>query len=350
MIGERIKRARAAAGLSMQALGEQVGISANMVKKYEHDQSMPSSGVLLKLATALSVRTEYFFRPAQVTLGEVEYRKKASASAKLLKKIESDVVDQAERWLALKNVWPNFPIASFNYHPDVPVVSTLDAVEQVAAKVRTDWQLGMNPLPDLIDLLESKGVLVIVSNVPQTDKFDGLQAKISGQPIVVVSSHWPGCRQRFTLAHELGHLVLHGLLDESIDEEMACNRFASAFLLPEVGLFQHLGERRSNVDPKELYFLKHEYGLSMAACLYRSADLGVITEEKKRQIFIQFSKNGWRKQEPGNPYPQEQTLLFEQLVYRALAEGIVSESKAAELLQMSVMALHKQRQMLTEAV
>jgi Zn-dependent peptidase ImmA (M78 family) len=83
------------------------------------------------------------------------------------------------------------------------------------------------------------------------------------------------------LAHELGHLVLHGLLDESIDEEMACNRFASAFLLPEVGLFQHLGERRSNVDPKELYFLKHEYGLSMAACLYRSADLGVITEEKK---------------------------------------------------------------------
>ena len=61
-------------------------------------------------------------------------------------------------------------------------------------------------------------------------------------------------------------------------------------------------------------------------------------------------KNGWRKQEPGNPYPQEQTLLFEQLVYRCIGRGIVSESKAAELLQMSVMALHKQRQMLTEAV
>lgn len=63
---------------------------------------MPSSGVLLKLAAILWVRTECFFRPAQVTLGEVEYRKKASASTKLLKKIESDVVDQAERWLALK--------------------------------------------------------------------------------------------------------------------------------------------------------------------------------------------------------------------------------------------------------
>ena len=196
MIGERIKRARAAAGLSMQALGEQVGISANMVKKYEHDQSMPSSGVLLKLATALSVHTEYFFRPAQVTLGEVEYRKKASASAKLLKKIESDVVDQAERWLALKNVWPNFPIASFNYHPDVPVVSTLDAVEQVAAKVRTDWQLGMNPLPDLIDLLESKGILVIVSKLKNLmgykPKYQGSQLLLClliGQ-VAASGSHW----------------------------------------------------------------------------------------------------------------------------------------------------------------
>ncbi|GHG76923.1 transcriptional regulator [Alishewanella longhuensis] len=350
MIGERIKRARTAAGLSMQALGDIVGISANMVKKYEHNQSMPSSGVLLKLAAALSVRSEYFFRPAQETLGEVEYRKKASAPAKLLKKIESDVIDQAERWLALKNVWPNFPISDFDYHPDMSVVSSLAAIEQVAAKVRSDWQLGMNPLPDLIDLLESKGILVIVSNVPQADKFDGLQAKISGMPIVVVSAHWPGCRQRFTLAHELGHLILHGLLDDSIDEEMACNRFASAFLLPDIGLYQHLGEQRSNIDAKELYFLKHEYGLSMAACLYRSADLGVISEEKKRQIFIQFSQNGWRKQEPGKPYPQEQTQLFEQLVYRALAEGILSESKAAELLQISVMALHKQRRMLAEAV
>ncbi|TKF15882.1 ImmA/IrrE family metallo-endopeptidase [Enterovibrio norvegicus] len=350
MIGERIKRARAAAGLSMQALGNQVGISANMVKKYEHDQSMPSSGVLLKLAAALSVRTEYFFRPAEVTLGEVEYRKKASASAKLIKKIESDVIDQAERWLALKNVWPNFPIANFDYRLERPKLESLDAVDQVANQVRKDWQLGINPLPDLIDLLESKGILVIVSNVPQANKFDGLQAKIAGQPIVVVSSHWPGCRQRFTLAHELGHLVLHDLLDESLDEEKACNRFASAFLLPDTGVYQHLGERRSNLDPKELYFLKHEYGMSMAACLYRSADLGVISEEKKRQLYIAFSKNGWRKKEPGSPYPQEQTQLFEQLVYRALAEGILSESKAAELLQMSVMSLHKQRQMLAEVL
>lgn len=82
MIGERIKRARAAVGLSMQALGDQVGISAYMVKKYEHDQRMPSSGVLLKIATALSVRMEYFFRPEQLSI-ERKPMNRISCSKKL---------------------------------------------------------------------------------------------------------------------------------------------------------------------------------------------------------------------------------------------------------------------------
>lgn len=348
MIGERIKRARSAAGLSMQALATQVGISANMIKKYEHNQSMPSSGILLKLSEALSVRTEFFFRPEHVNLGQIEYRKKASTSVKLLKQIEADVIEQAERWVELKNIWPNFPIAGFDYYPELPVIDSLDDLELVAVKVREDWQLGLDPIPDLIDLLESNGILVIISDVPQAEKFDGLQAKISGQPVVVVSSHWPGCRQRFTLAHELGHLILHDRLSQSLDEEQACNRFASAFLLPAIGVYHHLGKSRAKLDPKELYLLKHEYGLSMAACLYRSADLGVISKERSRQMFMQFSAKGWRKQEPGKPYRSEKTGLFEQLVFRGLAEGILTESKAAELLKLSVMTLHKQRQMLIE--
>lgn len=349
MIGERIKRARAAAGLSMKALADQVGISANMVKKYEHNQSLPSSPVLLKLASALSVRTEYFFRPDKITLSKVEYRKKASAPAKLIKRIEADVMDQSERWLELKQLWPNFPIADFQFKPSLGNIRSLDDLERAAAQVREYWQLGMNPLPDLIDLLESKGILVIVSQVEQADKFDGLQAHIAGQPVIVVSAHWPGCRQRFTLAHELGHLLLHDVLPEDIDEEAACNRFASAFLLPEPGVYQHFGHKRHTLEAKELYLLKQEYGLSMAACLYRAADLNIITASRRKELFIAFSKKGWRKQEPGQPYPQERTHLFEQLVFRALAEDIISESKAAELLQIAVMTLHKQRQMQTEA-
>jgi len=345
MIGERLKRARAAAGLSMQALASRVGVSANMIKKYEHDASMPSSVVLLKLASSLGVRSEFFFRPTKVALEQVEYRKKASAPAKLIKRIEADVLEQAERWQELEQLWPNYPLASFAYTAPLPAIKTLQDVEQLAEQVREHWKLGMNPLPDLIDLLESKGILVIVTGVEQAEKFDGLQAHIGQKPVVVVSAHWPGCRQRFTLAHELGHLLLHDRLPPDLDEEKACNRFASAFLLPAFGVYQQLGEKRQNLEPRELYLLKHEYGLSMAACLYRVADLGIISEAKRKSLFMRFSKSGWRKQEPGESYPPEHTHLFEQLVYRALAEEIISEAKAAELLNIPLMQLHHQRTM-----
>lgn len=343
MIGERLKRARSATGFSMDALGTAVGVSANMIKKYEHDVSMPSSGVLLKLAGALNVRTEYFFRPAKVALAQVEYRKKASASAALIKKIEADVLDQAERWHELANLWPQFPIPPFLYEAELPQISTLDDIEHVAECVRSHWNLGLNPLPNMIDLLESKGVLVIITKTDVKNAFDGLQAHIGNQPVIVVSADWPGCRQRFTLAHELGHLIMHSKLPAEMDEEKACNRFASAFLLPQTGVFEHLGASRKNIEPRELFILKHEYGLSMGACLFRASDLGIISDQKRVSLFKLFTMRGWRTQEPGEPYRAETTCLFEQLVYRALGEQIISESKAAELLQMPLVKLHRSR-------
>src|SRR5690606_2787439 len=168
-------------------------------------------------------------------------------------------------------------------------------------------------------------------------------AKVQGEPIIVVSSRWPGCRQRFTLAHELGHLLLDGRLPPTLDEERACNRFASAFLLPAVGAFEHLGHQRHGIDWKEIYLLKHEYGLSMAGILYRCKDLGILSEEKYKRLCIEFSSKGWRKQEPGDPYPAERTQLFEQLVYRGAGESIISDGKAAELLQMSLASFRKSK-------
>jgi Zn-dependent peptidase ImmA (M78 family)/DNA-binding XRE family transcriptional regulator len=345
MIGERLKRVRSASGLSMAKLGEAVGVSANMIKKYEHDDSMPSSSVLIKMAEALDVRTEFFFRPMTVTLSGIEYRKKASTPQKVLNKITADVLDQAERWLELKNLWPEFPIPSFGCPANLTAVHTLDDLEAFSVAVRKAWQLGLNPLPDMIDMIESKGILVIVTDSDQADKVDGMQATVERQPVIVISDQWPGCRQRFTLAHELGHLLLHGVLPEDIDEEHACNRFASALLLPSEGAIEHLGAQRQNIDWKELYLLKHEYGLSMASILFRCQDLGILPKQKCHSLFIQFSASGWRKKEPGQPYPKEQTLLFEQLVYRGAGEGLISDSKAAELLKMPVVRFRQAKMM-----
>lgn len=344
MIGNRLVRARKAAGLSMRDLAAQADVSANMIKKYEHDESMPSSGILLKMAKAVGVRTEYFFRPVHVELSGVEFRKRSKTPIGLLREIEADVLDQAERWVELANLWPEFPIPNFQVPQQFPShINQYEDIEQLADVLRYEWGLGTNPIPDLIDLLESKGILVIVTGVEISSHFDGLQAIVAGKPIIVVSNQWPGDRQRFTMAHELGHLLMSDRLGASLDEERACHRFASAFLLPSDSLKKQLGDKRHRLELQELYLLKHEFGLSMQACLYRSADLGIITESERQKIFMHFSTKGWRKQEPGEQYAAEATVLFKQLVYRALGEGLIGESKAAELLGMSLMHFHQAR-------
>lgn len=344
MIGERLLRSRNAAGLSMQALANQVGLSANMIKKYEHNLSMPSSGNLLKLSKALGVRSEYFFRSNVPELREVEFRKKSTTNAGLIKQIKADVLDQAERWFELANLWPNFPIQPFEQPDWVPAsIKQLDSAEALANLVREHWQLGMGPISDLIDVLESKGILVIISAVADNKMLDGLQARIGDKPVIVISSQMPGDRQRFTLAHELGHLLMHDRLSDGVDEEKACNRFAGCFLLPSESLKKEIGAYRHNFELAELDFIKHEYGISMQACIYRAFDCGIISESYRLALFRHFSAKGWRVSEPGIPYLPVHTGLFKQLVFRALGEGIIGEAKAAELLKMPFVAFHKAR-------
>jgi len=308
MFAERLERARKAAGLSMNALANEVGLSANAIKKYEHGTAMPSSSNLLKLAKALDVRTEYFFRPTKV-------------------------IEQAERWQELLELYPDSvkPIPEFTLPNELPEqIFSLEQAEDLAIQMRHAWELGLNPIHDMIDTLEAKGVMIITTDVETDKKFDGLAGKIGSTPVVVISTAQSGDRQRFTLAHELGHLVVHGRLAEGIDEEKACNAFAGAFLLPTQSLIEHLGEKRRHIEPRELLMLKHEYGISMLAALFRAGQCGIITPATQKNLFMLFSKNGWRTEEPGKAYPHESTYLHKQLVYRALGEEYIGESKAAD--------------------
>lgn len=348
MFAKRLLRARKAAGLSMSALAEEVGVSANMIKKYEHGESVPSSGKLYKLAQALGVRSEYFFRPTKVELSGIEYRKRATTPQKILDRINGDVLDQAERWKELLEFYPDSirPVPQFKLPSNLPnQINTSDDIERIADQMRAEWNLGINPIPEMIDTMESKGIMVICTSVEVGSKFDGLAGDIDGTPVVVVSTHQSGDRQRFTLAHELGHLVLHGRLSNDMDEEKACNHFAGAFLLPEKALKERLGHKRSAIEPRELYMLKHEFGISMMAVLIRSGQIGIISSSLQKSYYIEFNQHKWRTKEPWEQYPNEQTFLYQQLVYRALSESYIGESKAAELLKVPLARFHKERKL-----
>jgi len=347
MIGERIKQARTAAGLSTRELAEKAGVSAMAISKYERGESAPSSRVLLELAKALGVRIDYFFRQAQLTLERVSYRKHRDMPAKEERKILADVQDKIERWLELESFLTTPWSVPFEAPKKLPAqVAGYDQIEDVAIMVREAWDLGLNPIPDLIDTLEERGITVIATPFDAGQKFDGFSAKANGKPVIVINETAPGDRQRFTLAHELGHLILkERLARRKLDEEDACNRFAGAFLVPKQYVIKALGNRRTWLEPQELALLKAEWGLSMGGWTYRARDLDILPQIHMRSIWNLFREHGWDKKEPEPQYPREQTRLFKQLVYHALAEDMVSESKAAELLGMSLMQLHACRKM-----
>jgi len=347
MLGERIRQARQANGLSLRALAEKVGVSAMMISKYERAGSVPSSEVLLALAEALGVRTEYFFRRATIDLERVEHRNQHRwklpklAEAKVL----ADVRDQLERWAALDEIVPAPWSLQISLPPGLPSrVQNLDEIESIAIQVRTHWELGLNPVPDLIDTMEARGIKVFTTQFDDS-RFEGMSARADHHHVIVVGSHWPGDRQRFTLAHELGHLVLDERLDDTIDKEAAADRFAGAFLVPEPKVIGSLGARRSALEFYELYLLKQEFGLSIGGWSYRARDLGVISKAAHKRFWRNLVSKGWNKTEPGEPYPSEEPRLFEQTVYRALSENLIGESKAAELLSISVSNLAANRRM-----
>lgn len=339
MIGERIQQARKAAGLSQRALAEQAGISAMAISKYENNQSVPSSPILLALAKALGVRTEYFFRQVEAQLCEVEYRKHARLSKKLLTRIEGDVLEQVERYLELEKILPVSPVVQFEL-PEQDLLTEVnepDQIEILANQLRDAWELGRNPILDLTGTLEERGIKVFQTNAFHDGKFDGLACKVNGAPIIVVGAQWPGDRQRFTLAHELGHLVLENRINPALEIEKAANRFAGAFLVPASEVEKELGQRRTRFEPRELCVLKKAYGLSMAGWLHRAQDLGIINLAAYRSMIKLFRKFGWHRQEPCDEYPREEPQVFTQLIFHALAEELISESKAAELMGRSLM-------------
>lgn len=342
MIGDRLRQARKASSMSLRELAEQVGLSHTAIDKFERDINTPNSTMLLKLSEALRVSVDYLLRPPTVELKKVGYRSHKGFTLAKSERILADVTDKVERQLELYDLVPG-TLPAFK-KPRIPTpVASLDEVEDVAEKVRETWNLGLNPIPDLFDTLEEHGVIVLQSHVISANTFSGLSAWAGKIPVIIVSTEWPADRQRFTACHELGHLLLQGKLSPELDEEKACDRFAGAFLVPKPSVVSALGENRKWIDHRELALLKAEYGLSMNAWLYRAKDCGVISPRKAGQLFGYFKKRGWDKHEPGEACPPEAPRRFPQTVFRAVAEDIIGESKAAELLAVSRPSLQRMR-------
>lgn len=325
-IGQRIKQARKSNNLSLRDLAGQAEISPMAISKYERDQDTPSSGVLIRLSKALGVKVDFFFRPMKTAVQLQAFRKHAALGVKEQEAIQMRIQDWVERYLEVESLFPDDEqrVVSLPHR----TVSSFDQIEEAALDLRKAWNLGLDPIENLIQLFEDRGIKVgLVSGF---EHFDACTFMANQAPVIVSKTDLPGDRQRFNLGHELGHLVLD--VQQEVNPENASHRFVGAFLAPAEMVRFELGSNRTALEMNELYLLKHKYGLSMQAWIYRAKDLEIISPTTATRLFQRFRANGWHRKEPGDAFPSEKPLRMERLIYRALAEDLISRSRGQELL------------------
>jgi Zn-dependent peptidase ImmA (M78 family)/DNA-binding XRE family transcriptional regulator len=342
-LGARIKQARMLRGLNQRELAARIDRSKTTVSNYEQENTLPDSAKLMEIAEALDVDLSYFLRSPRVGDIEPVYRAFSSMNKTEEKAIIERIRDWLERYLEVESIL-EVDALDFEWPSGFPQsVSSMEEIEQAALDLRDAWDIGRDPIENLTERLEDHAIRMGCIDAPadfdacafeaqsKTTSSQSFGAEVNGGiPVIVFNGDPPGDRQRFSIAHELGHLVLN--VEGELEEEKACNRFSGAFLGPRTVFVSDVGERRRKISQRELELLKQKYGVSMQALVYRMKDLGIITEGHFGRIFQWFNNAGYRREEPGDSVPREQPRRFERMVEHAMAEGLITRRRAAELL------------------
>ncbi|MFP4172723.1 MAG: helix-turn-helix domain-containing protein [Candidatus Hydrogenedentota bacterium] len=344
--GERLRQARVMRGYSLRGLAKALEgrVSHAALQKYERGEAYPGSEVLLALAEVLNLRPDYFFHPRPVTLSGIEFRKRTTFGKKAAEQVREQAREFFERYLEIEAILGIEPPAL--PRQDLDGAANLgEAVETAAEAVREAWKLGLNTLANVHEMLEDRGVKV--AEVGAAGAFDGFSGWADGNPIIVLAD-WLNDdlpRKRLTALHELGHLVLN--LPQTLskkDEETICFRFANAMLIPRTAFMEEFGPKRRSgqISLQELVALKEQWGVSIAAIMKRAEQLGLVSQEAYKRFNITFRQRGWHKEEPGEWVGSEYSSRFSQLAHRAAAQEVITRSKAAGLLGLTLREFDRQ--------
>jgi Zn-dependent peptidase ImmA (M78 family)/transcriptional regulator with XRE-family HTH domain len=302
--------AKESAGLTQAAIAQHAGISQSLMSKIENGFETPSDDFIAKTAAITGVPVDLFYQSDAVlteTLFDIFHKKRLTLPQKPLRKANSNA--RIIR-LEIGRLLRSFDIPAPLPFPNLPIDEHESAAE-VAALTRAMWRMPAGPLPDLVGAVEATGTPVIVTDL-EHEKLRALSmpgVKSDNSHIVVLNSRLPASAQRFALAHEIGHLVMHdGVASQEMEKE--ADDFASALLMPASDISPQL----RNVRFRDLGELKRYWRVSLAALIYRSYSLGLITERHYRTLNMNLNNlpNG-RKREPGE-FAAEQPALIKRVI------------------------------------
>lgn len=336
-IGDKIKELRSLMNYSLKDLADLVNVSKAAIQQYENGSTKPSNFVLKNIANAFNVSVWDFYQIPKYSfdMNSVKFRDGHTLidTEKEVNAIKKDVLNYVLNYLELESIIDGE--VTFENPINDMVISNYNDVEKAVKKVRRKWKLGNSPIDSVCNLLESKGIKIISIN--RNTGSGGLCAWVDNIPIIILNDYFEHTREttrrRFTIVHELGHLLMK--FDSKINEEYEeylCNRFSAAFLLVDEVAYSFFGKDRTTISLGELKEVKITYGISIKSIIYRMNSLKLINDNVRDRIIKEYEI--WysdRKDFGEYLKSDEKPKRFLEILRTALTEQRIDKYKASEL-------------------
>ncbi|WP_286861837.1 MULTISPECIES: helix-turn-helix domain-containing protein [Acinetobacter] len=322
----RLIEAREARGIKQTALSSIIGYSTTSISKWENGHIEPDTQSLDAISSALGLPMEWFFQPSLTASSVYHFRSQSAAT-----KTAQEIARIRLRWtaeFANKLVeWVDLPEVNLIPSPsrENALNLTNDEIEAYAQKLREHLGLGVNPIPNLTQLLEASGIIIVCEESGFTS-MDGVSAWIDGRPYIWTASDKASCvRSRFDIAHELGHIILHkhltaedcnSIKHKKIEDQ--AHLFAGCFLMPAIAASSLF--RVITLDT--LLAQKKKWGISVGAMISQCSNANLINEEQTLRLRKNMSFRKWRTREPyDDSMTPEKPILFEKSIKLLLEHG-----------------------------
>ncbi|MGY0060251.1 ImmA/IrrE family metallo-endopeptidase [Streptomyces sp. LZ34] len=334
--GERVKQVREMHQMTQSELAQVVpGLSQYQLSRIEQGGTQPDEETEALLAATFGVSVDFFRRPPAADLEALSPQLRARS------RLTQRVKTAAMQWARLVyEEYRNLSSSARDIPCRIPIMQGTNPAKAAAA---TRVVLGFTPhepLPYLILAVERAGVTVL--GLPfRADNLDGFCAWQGNEPVIALLSEVPGDRIRFTVAHELGHLVLHKPGQTGTAVEAEADAFAAELLTPRSALEQVMPARPTL---NSLAMLKTQWGVSIKSLVRGAREIGLIDQERAISLYKQISARGWNRQEPGH-VPQEKPRALRKLMEIHYGAGLSTQSAArgadwSEELMLQVLEQH----------
>ncbi len=301
--------ARESRGLSQLELAEKLSVSTSHMSRIEQDFIEVGENHLQSISTVLNYPEEFFYQEGETLPPALALRKRNIVAQKVLLPVEAQVniyrltIEKLIKAISYSDI--NLPALD---------IEKLGSPAEAARKLRKLWKIEKGAINNLTQVLEDNGLFLINFDF-NTDRVDGMSILADNKfPIIFSNKRSLGDRQRFTLAYELGHLVMHLQTNPSFTRDISheANEFAAEFLMPEKDI---KGDFKDGVNLNVLADLKRKWKVSMQALLYRANDIDVITDNQKRYLINQFNSMNIRRREPAElDIPRENPMKLRDMI------------------------------------